>query len=39
VPLHNSRGQVIGMAGISIDITQRKQAEVDKKSQRSRRSC
>lgn len=27
VPLHNHRGRIIGMAGISMDITERKQAE------------
>jgi two-component system aerobic respiration control sensor histidine kinase ArcB len=27
IPLHNRRGKIIGMAGISIDITERKQAE------------
>ena len=28
IPLHNRRGKIIGMAGISIDITERKQVEI-----------
>lgn len=29
VPLHNSKGEIVGMVGISVDITERKQMEED----------